>query len=187
MQSNKNKKNLVNHVAGSQGEDLERRHLIWGPDAHIWRTALANDLGRLTQGVGTRMKHGKNKMLFMHPKSISKEKKATHVRLVSDTRPLKAEVNRARSTIGRDRLPFDGSTAATPSTLTTAKVRLNSTTSDPDAQCMTLDTKDYFYGTPMDKHEHGFIPLDLAPEEIINQHDLIKLASNGKALWLCWF
>ena len=33
----------------------------------------------------------------------------------------------------------------------------------------------------MEMHENGFMPLDLIPEEIIEQCDLLKIACNGKA------
>ena len=37
------------------GVSLEYRHLIQGPDKYIWVKTLANDFGRLAQGVTDRM------------------------------------------------------------------------------------------------------------------------------------
>ena len=39
----------------TSGQALEYRHLICGPNGDTWIRALANDLGCLAQGVGTRM------------------------------------------------------------------------------------------------------------------------------------
>ena len=68
--------NVMNAVLDKEtGELLEHRQLVKGPDRNIWITALANDLGRLAQGVGTRMKKGTNTMFFIHPSKIPKEKR----------------------------------------------------------------------------------------------------------------
>ena len=106
--------NFINSVLHDTGDLLEYRHLIKGPDAIIWKKSLANDLGRLAQGVGTRMKEGSNTIFFIHPKLIPKDKNITYVKLVSTIRPLKTEVNRVRVTIGGDRLEHDGDTASIP-------------------------------------------------------------------------
>lgn len=56
------------------GDLLEHRHLIKGLDKAIWNKALANDIGRLAQGVSSRVT-GTNTMLFIHPRKIPKHKK----------------------------------------------------------------------------------------------------------------
>ena len=87
--------NVMNAVLNKEtGELLEHRQLVKGPDRNMWITALANDLGRLAQGVGTRMKKGTNTMFFIHPSKIPKDKKSTYCKLVASIRPLKTEVNR---------------------------------------------------------------------------------------------
>ena len=47
------------------GESLEYSHLMCGPEKDIWKTSLANDLGRLAQGVGTRMPTVTNTVFFI--------------------------------------------------------------------------------------------------------------------------
>ena len=42
-------------IEPSIGNVLEYQHLIYGPAKATWITSLANNLGRLAQGVGTRM------------------------------------------------------------------------------------------------------------------------------------
>ena len=60
------------------GNMIEYRQLIKSSDKEIWSTALANDLGRLAQSIGTRMKTGINVIKFIHPKNIPKGKKLTY-------------------------------------------------------------------------------------------------------------
>ena len=52
------------------GVSLEYRHLIQGPDKDIWVKSLANDFGRLAQGVKGRMPTGNSTIFFIHPSEI---------------------------------------------------------------------------------------------------------------------
>ena len=49
----------------SSGRALKYRHLIRGPDGATWVKDLAKSLGRLVQGVGTRMPTGTNTVFFV--------------------------------------------------------------------------------------------------------------------------
>ena len=71
------------------GVSLEYRHLIQGQDKDIRVKALANDFGRLAQGVKGRMPTVNSTIFFIHPSEIPSHKKVTYGRLVVDIRPLK--------------------------------------------------------------------------------------------------
>ena len=43
---------------------------------------------------------------------------------------------------------------------------------------MTMGITDLFYGTPMEENDHGYLTLDLIPDEKIKQCDLLKIACN---------
>ena len=88
------------------GVSLEYRHLIQGLDKDIWVKSLANDFGRLAQGVKTRMPTDNSTIFFMHPSKIPAHKKVTYGRLVVDIRPLKDEKYRVRIIVGGDKLDF---------------------------------------------------------------------------------
>lgn len=92
------------------------------PDAPIWKTAMANDLGRLAQGVSLRMRSRTNTIFFMHPSNILQHKKAAYRRLVLSIRPLKSEAHRVRVTVGGNRLEYEDSTASIPAQLSTVKM-----------------------------------------------------------------
>ena len=64
----------------------------------------------------------------------------------------------------------------------TVKLLFNSIISTPDASFITIDIKDFYLMTPMDRHEYFWMKLDLFPEDIIedeeyNLRDIVD--SNG--------
>ena len=67
----------------ASGQSLEYRHLIRGPDGATWVKALANNLGRLSQGVGTRMPTSTNTVLFVSKVFIHSDRKVNYARMVA--------------------------------------------------------------------------------------------------------
>ena len=78
-------------------------------------------------------------------RSIPKDCKITYGTMVCDHRPLKTEPSRCRLVVSGDRLTYDNETAAPAVNLLEAKLIFNSTISTPNARCMTMDIKDFFY------------------------------------------
>ena len=126
------------------------------------------------------MQKGTNTTFFTHPRKMPKGNKSACCKLVASIRPLKEEKNRTRVTIGGDRLEHEGSKSTAPATLTTVKIHLNSIVSTNKARCMTAEIKDFFCRTPTETCECGHLPLELIPKEIMQQHNLTKIAVNGK-------
>ena len=163
----------------TSGQALEYRHLIHGPNGDTWIRALANDLGRLAQGVGTRMPTGTNTVLFVAKSDISHGRKVTYAQMVASIIPIKAKVNRVQVTVNRDRLNFPGATTTHCASLAKTKCLLNSTISTPGARLMTLDIKGLYYGTAMAQYEYMKLALTCIPDEIIAQYNLHTLSSDG--------
>ena len=86
------------------GQSLEYSNLRRGPDKDIWKTSLANDLGRLAQGVGTRVPTGTNTVFFIPRSTIPDGLTVTYLRLVASILPQKTETHRARVTVSGNRL-----------------------------------------------------------------------------------
>jgi hypothetical protein len=63
-------------------------------------------------------------------------------------------VMRVRGTIGGDQLPYDGPTAAETAALEVMRLLLNALVSE-GANLMTLDTKNFYLGTPLDEPENS--------------------------------
>jgi hypothetical protein len=178
----------VNHVTPWQanavidklsGQSLEYRALSTGPDKSIWITALANNLGRLAQGAGTRMSTSTNTIVFIKGQAVPTGRQVNYGRLVSSIRPTKATTHRVRVTVGGDKLDFPGLTATQCASLTTTKCLLNSTVATPNAKFMVLDVKNFYYGTPMERNKYMKLPVKLIPQEIVDQyHLLVDLVSD---------
>ena len=125
------------------GVSLEYRHLIQGPDKDIWVKALANDFGRLAQGVKDIIPTGNSKIFFIHPSEILTHNKVTYGCLVVDIRTLKEEKYRARITFGGDKLNFCGDASSVTASLATVKLLLSSAVSTKGAKFTTADIKDF--------------------------------------------
>ena len=83
-------------------------------------------------------------------------------------------------TIGGDCLDYDGFKSTILATLSAVKIHLNSVISTSKAKYMTRDINNFYYRTPINEYEYGFLPLDLIPDEIVQQYNLLKIVSNGK-------
>ena len=105
----------------ANGQALEYWHLIRGPERSTWVKALANDLGRLAQGVITSMPTITNNVLFVAKLSIPYDRKITYAGMVATIWPTKAKVNRVRVTVGSNHLYFPGATTTRCASLTTTK------------------------------------------------------------------
>ena len=148
------------------GNLLKYCHLIKRPDAAIWTQSLANDFGRLAQGLVIRMPKGTNTFFFIPHHQVPKNRQVSYVKPVAKIRPNKAEVNRVRLTAGDDKLNYPGITATDVTSLTTTKVHLNSIVYTPGAKYMTADIQNFYYGTPLDRFEYLIVQLTMVPEEI---------------------
>ena len=149
------------------------------PDKDIWNTSLENNLGRLAQGVGTRISTGTNTVFFIPRSAIPAGRTVTYSQLVASIRPNKTKTHRIRVTVGGNRLDFPCDTTTNYASLTTTKCILNRKISTPGARFITIDIKNFYYNTPMGRYEYMKISLAILPEEIIAQYNLLQLESNG--------
>ena len=99
--------------------------------------------------------------------------------MVATIQPTKSKVNRVRITVGGNRLDLPGATTTYCASLTTTKCFLNSTISTPGASFMTLNIKDFYYGTAMARYKYTKTALACIPDKIIDQYNLRALSSDG--------
>eukprot|EP00957_Ditylum_brightwellii_P058794 4457012-Ditylum_brightwellii.AAC.1 len=90
------------------GESMKYYHLIQGKSNNKWFESAANKLGRLAQGVGKQIKHGRNTILFVDKKDMPPDKCATYACFVVDVQPQKAETHCTRLTIGGNLIQYPG-------------------------------------------------------------------------------
>ncbi len=95
-------------------------------------------------------------------------------------KPNKTEQERTRLTVGGDKINYPGNCATPTGNLTLFKIMLNSVISTRGARFMTLDIKNFYLNTPMERYEYICIKLDNVPEEVIQQYLLWdKVDSKG--------
>lgn len=140
--------NSVTHP--TTGKPLEYRHLISGPDKHIWETAFANEIGRLANGVVTRIPHGTNTIQFIHRVTVPIDKRPTYGHLVSTIRPTKSEVYRIRLTVGENLIFYPGNVSTPMDDLSTTKILINSVVSSKISKLATADIKYFHLNSHMD-------------------------------------
>ena len=157
------------------GQSMDLRQLLQVPQKSIWRTILANNLGRLTQGIGTHMPRGTNTVFCVPKSSVPANLKLTYSRTFATIQPHKTKVNRVRVTVSGDIIDYPGAATTKCASLTTTECLLNITISTPDARFMTLDIKYFYYVTPMDRYEYMQLASNLFPDKIIEQYDLRRL------------
>jgi hypothetical protein len=93
-------------VNPTTGQVQEYRHLLQGPDAPTWTHSFANELGRLSQGVGTLVPSGTETIWWIRKHQVPSDRKVTYGRIVATIRPQKSEPHRTRLTVGGDRMRF---------------------------------------------------------------------------------
>jgi len=78
-----------------------------------WSISSANEFGRLANGIGGRMKNPTNtiKFIFQHKIPTEQMKDIMYGLFVCTVRPEKAEPNRARFTVGGERINYPGKVA----------------------------------------------------------------------------
>ena len=99
---------VIDEVTGTL---QEYRHLIHTPEKILWIQALADNLGKLAQGVDTQMKKGTSTIRFIPRRSVLTDRKVTYARIVANLRPHKKVIHRVRVTVGGDKLEYTGVTS----------------------------------------------------------------------------
>jgi hypothetical protein len=99
--------------------------------------------------------------------------------VVCDYNANKPDPYRVRFTIGGDQINYPGNVSTPTVDITTVKLHLNSVISTPGARYMTLDLKNFYLNTPLDRYEYMRLPLTMIPADIMEQYQLDKLAENG--------
>ena len=73
---------------------LEYMNIIKKPTKDIWGNSFANEIGRLAQGVVTRMPSGTNTIFFITKDKLTAGRTVTYGIIVAEIRPQKAETHR---------------------------------------------------------------------------------------------
>ena len=74
--------------------------------------------------------------------------------------------------MGGNLINYPGDCGTSTADLLTVKLMFNSIISTPNAKFMTIDIKDFYLMTPMDRFEYLRMKLELFPQDIIEEYGL---------------
>ena len=157
------------------GDLLEYRHLLKNPKYRdIWSKSFGREIRRLATTTET--------IAFMSKAMIpqNRRKDITYGRIVCTYRSEKQDPHRTRITMGGNLINYPNDCGTPTADLLTVKLMFNSIISTPNAKFMTIDIKDFYLMTPMDRYEYFRMKLELFPEDIIEEYGLRdKVDSDG--------
>jgi hypothetical protein len=163
---------------------LRLSRLLKGPDAAKWERASTMEFGRVAQGFPG-LVEGTDTIRFIRFEDKPPDRICSYCRPVCAYNENKEEKERVRLTYGGDKsdYPFDVSTPTVD--ISTFKIHLNSIISTPDARHMTMDLKNFFLYTPLQRKEYMKIPLRMIPQAIIDHYNLMAIAVDGYVMTEC--
>ena len=124
-----------------------------GLDNKLWDNSFSNELGRLTNGVGSRIKTGRQTTKFRKRSIVPHNKKVTYGQIVAPLRPYKEENQCMQLTVGGNILDYDGYESTPTPYLTTTKVFINRIISTNKARMATTDIENFYLNNYLPESE----------------------------------
>ena len=125
------------------------------------------------------MPYGTNTIFFITKEKVPEVRTVTYGIIVAEIRPQKTETHRTRLTVGGNLINVPGDVTTHTTDLITAKLIFISVLSTKNAKFMCADIANFYLNNPMNIYEYMKLPLEIIPEEIIQQYNLINLAHKG--------
>ena len=111
--------------------------------------SFANEIGRLAQGVRTRMPSGINTIFFIPKEKVPSGRTVTYGRIVAEKRPQKEETHQTKLTVGLNLINFPGDVTTPTADLITAKLIFYSVLSTKNEKFMCADISNFYLNNPM--------------------------------------
>ena len=113
------------------GESLEYRHLIKGPTKSMWKNSFVNEIGRLAQGVQTKIPYGTNTIFLVTKDKVPTGRTETYGEIVAEILRLNSETHRTRFTVGGNVINLHGDVKTPTADLITATLIFKSVQTQP--------------------------------------------------------
>ena len=86
--------------------------------------------------------------------------------------------------VGGNRINYPGEVGTPTAEMLLVKILLNSVISTRGAKFMSIDIKNFYLATPMERYEYLKLKLCDIPEEIINEYNLLNIATPDKLVYV---
>jgi hypothetical protein len=164
---------------------MEMRQLLRNPKYSDLRgKSYTKELGRLAQGIpGTK---GTDTIMFIKYDEIPLDQRwnVTYGKTVVTYWPEKDDPNQLRLTVGSNQIvcPFNVSTPTVE--MMTVKMHLNSVISTKGAHYCTIDLKDFYLNTPMERPECMQLKLSNLPHNFVDMYGLTKIVQDNDNVYI---
>ena len=159
------------------GRPLKYRSAKNGPNTLQWQKAEADEIQRLLDTDTIKAIHMSDQPTERSGESTYYNPQVKEKEAVDGTTTY-----RVRGTIGGDRIDYPGPTTARTAAMPLVKLLLQSVVSD-DKRFLTLDIKDFYLNTPLDRPEYLRISSKFLPQHIIDKNSLQQYLHNGSILF----
>jgi hypothetical protein len=157
------------------GDLLKYQHLMKQPKyKDVWTKSFGTEIRHLATTTET--------IFFIKKGDIPDDRKKdeTYARIVCVFCDGKKDKYRTRITMGGNLVNYPGDCGTPTANLLAVKLLLNSIISTPNAKFMTLDLKDFYLMTPIERYEYFHMKLKLFPQDIIDKYNKAnKVDHNG--------
>ena len=162
----------------ADGVPLTYRLVKSGPDAALWEEAECDEFDRLMERTQTM------KPIQPQDQPQDRRKDTTYYtpQPVEKMLATGGKTRRIRGAAGGDHIHFPGDVSARCAGMSDIKILINSVVSD-GANWMSIDIKDFYLGTPMDRPEFMRIPVRMTPNKIMEKYNLQQFVHNGSVLF----
>ncbi len=172
---------ILNAVLNAEtGTLMEMRHLLVNPKyKELWGKSYTTELRLLAQGILGKSP-GTNTIIFIKQDDIpiDQRRDVTYSRVCINYQPEKVDPNCTRLTVGGNRIAYSGDCGTPTVDMVTVKIHLNSTISTKGARYCTIDLKDFYLNTPMERPEFMRMKLADLPQDFTKMYNLHDLVDN---------
>jgi hypothetical protein len=151
------------------GHLMEMQHLLVNPKyKELWGKSYTKELRQLAQSIPGVSK-GTNTIVFIQCKDISNSCKGvvTYAQVCVNYHLEKEDPNRTQVTVGSNLLHYLGNCGTPTVDMITVKLHLNSVISTKNACYCTIDLKDFYLNTPINRPEYMRMKVSNLPPNFI--------------------
>eukprot|EP00957_Ditylum_brightwellii_P210155 15364621-Ditylum_brightwellii.AAC.2 len=156
------------------GKQLEYQDLVQDIQYKaVWEKALTKELDQLAQGQCGYA--ATNTISFIQKEAMLVGRKAAYGRIVCNYRPQKEDPSHVRLMVGGDQVEYLFDVSTPTADLVTVKLLMNSVISTEGAKFLTIDIKNFYLNTPMERYAYIRLQYEILLQEFVTTYNLDEL------------